>query len=319
VKYRSGRLEISPTIGVTLQDPYLRTMLVGATLNFHVADILAIGVWGGYGVYHANTHLTGQITENLQNQPGTHNIPNGADFPQQLGRIDWILSAPQLTLIPLRGKLSLFENIFLDTDLYIFAGLGIVGTRERAFFDALEPGTSNVRGANHPDVIASQTTSRTDIQFTGTFGVGLNFFLAQFLSISVEYRAYPFSRNLSGTDESSVATTCGAGLTCCGNNTCAACCGCNPGDTRACGSCGTETCGSNCQWGLCLGSVDTQNDPKNCGGCGICCPPDCSPTGSRFACRCGQCRDLSNCGPCCSNPNTCDACFYQACMEGGRC
>ena len=50
-----------------------------------------------------------------------------------------------------------------------------------------------------------------------------------------------------------------------------------------------------------LGTVDTQNDPANCGGCGLCCPPECAPPGNRFACRCGQCRDLNNCASCCMN------------------
>jgi len=211
VLYRAGRFTISPSFGITLTDTYDRVLFVGGALNYHFNDILAIGVWGAGGVAHIPTALTDQIQQQLSS-PGvtsTYNIPDGSRFSQQVGQIGWIISAPQLTLIPLRGKLSLFQNIFIDTDFYIFAGLGIVGVTERADFDAADS-NGNVRSVQSPEVQASQIARTTRAAITGTFGLGLNFYMTRFLSLSVEYRAYPFAWNTSGTDEHSQSNRCGA-------------------------------------------------------------------------------------------------------------
>jgi hypothetical protein len=91
--------------------------------------------------------------------------------------------------------------------------------------------------------------------------------------------------------------------------------GCHPGTARSCGSCGTQQCAPNCTWGTCLGTVDTQNDPCNCGGCGYFCNPvatSCSSAGSRFACACAKCYDRNNCSACCGNVN-CEPCFRTLC------
>ena len=54
----------------------------------------------------------------------------GPDFKKQLGSMDWVF-APQLTAVPFRGKLALFQSIYMDTDLYFFAGPAFVGVQER--------------------------------------------------------------------------------------------------------------------------------------------------------------------------------------------
>jgi len=45
----------------------------------------------------------------------------GAPFKNQLGTINSVIS-PQITLVPFRGKLAIFQKIFVDTDAYIFGG-----------------------------------------------------------------------------------------------------------------------------------------------------------------------------------------------------
>jgi hypothetical protein len=76
-------------------------------------------------------------------------------------------------------------------------------------------GTSGL-GPNQPvydgpdGLFANQITRASRVAFTGTFGVGLNFYITHFLSLSVEYRAFPFSWNTSGFDNNTTAQTCGA-------------------------------------------------------------------------------------------------------------
>jgi hypothetical protein len=139
------------------------------------------------------------------------NIPRGGDaFRQQIGNLNWMVSL-QATLIPLRGKLALFQNIFIDSDLYIFAGPALVGVTERANFDANPSGQAeDALGPDSQAVIDSQLARTSRIAPTASFGVGLNFFINRFLSLSVEYRAFPFAWNTMGTDENSTANKCGA-------------------------------------------------------------------------------------------------------------
>ncbi len=241
VQYRAGRISIAPTFGLSLQDEYDRTLWVGAQVNYHFSDLIAIGAWGGFAAAHLPTSLTNAIrrtigsggnaatTDETLNQwaadpnprsetlaTRTPNIPRGERFNQQIGQMNWFISVPQLTLIPLRGKIALFQNIFIDTDFYIFAGLAIVGVTERANYDVNHGRTAGdpiapVAYDNADGLYANQIARSSRIAFTGTFGVGLNFYITHFLSLAVEYRAFPFAWNTSGFDENTTASSCGAG------------------------------------------------------------------------------------------------------------
>jgi outer membrane beta-barrel protein len=200
--YRQGRLELAPSVSFTLLDEYRRTMLVGAQLNYNLLDWLSIGVWGAGGVQYATTDLADKIDQNAPRDPLTAtninhsanpsgNLPgNRPSFNDQTAKINWVV-APQLTFTPFRGKLAIFNKIFVDTDLYLAAGVGFVGVQERG-----NCGAAGQLPCSNP---ASFTlTSSTKI--SPTFGVGLTFYPAGFWSLGVEYRALPFSWNRAGFD-----------------------------------------------------------------------------------------------------------------------
>jgi hypothetical protein len=204
--YRQTRLEIAPAVSFTLLDEYQRTILLGARLQFNFTDWLAIGGWGALGsVIRLPTALTDNIqTVNEQRQaqvaPCNAN-PDGAgcggalltqrltavnlgkNLKDQLGGIDWV-AAPQLTLTPLRGKLALFQSIYLDTDFYISAGPAFIGVTERANCN--------------PCVGQFKTASRTAI--APTFAVGLSFYVNKWSALGFEYRGLPFAWNIGGFD-----------------------------------------------------------------------------------------------------------------------
>jgi hypothetical protein len=107
----------------------------------------------------------------------------GQNLEDQLGSIDWV-AAPQITLTPLRGKLALFQSIYLDTDFYISAGPAFIGLTERA--DC----------TNCANVF--KTATRTAI--APTFAVGLSFYVNKWSALGFEYRGLPFAWNISGFD-----------------------------------------------------------------------------------------------------------------------
>lgn len=210
--HRKGRVELAPTVSATLLDEYQRTILFGARINYNLFDWLAIGVWGAYGAVKSPTGLSDKIQSvndaRFDKNSGAYNTGAGQTdrlltaanvgktFKDQLGTIDWIVS-PQITAIPFRGKLSLFQKIFVDTDAYIFAGPAFIGVKERqncGSGTAVDCSQTNADGT----ITTKALTSRVAI--APTFGLGLSFYTNSWTSIGIEYRALPFARNTGGFD-----------------------------------------------------------------------------------------------------------------------
>ncbi|HKO46227.1 MAG TPA: hypothetical protein VJV79_00800 [Polyangiaceae bacterium] len=190
--HRKGRFEVAPAVSFTLLDEYQRTILVGAKLNYHFTDWLAFGAWGAFGAAHISTHLTDQIQEvnaARRAEPGISRDEEltagnlGPDFKKQLGTMQWVV-APQLTVVPFRGKLALFQSIYLDTDLYFFAGPAFVGLNERA----------------NCEECANVFTMKSRTAIAPTFGLGFNFYINKWSAIGFEYRGLPFAWNTGGFD-----------------------------------------------------------------------------------------------------------------------
>lgn len=200
--YREGRFEIAPSASFTLLDEYQRTIFLGARLNYNFTDWLALGVWGATGSVIQNpTHLSEQIQtvneERIATDPSTPTAPNGQtlarrlvannlgpDFRDQIAGVDWV-AAPQITAVPFRGKLALFQGIVLDSDLYLFGGPAFVGLKER---EDCETGCSQ----------SFNMASRMAI--APTFGLGFSFYMNDWMALGFEWRGLPYSFNPGGFD-----------------------------------------------------------------------------------------------------------------------
>jgi hypothetical protein len=202
--YREHRFEIAPTAAFSLLDEYQRQIFIGARLNYNITDWLALGAWGAGGFIKINTALSENIeTVDKQrraadNRAGTQSIdtrltansigPGG--FTKQLGTIDWIL-APQITVVPFRGKIALFQSIFADTDLYFFGGPAFVGVNER-----MDCG----KGASYACDNAASFALKSRTAIAPTFGLGFTFYTSKMTAFGFEWRGMPFSRNTGGFD-----------------------------------------------------------------------------------------------------------------------
>lgn len=205
--YRQGRLEIAPAVSFTLLDEYERLILLGARLNYNITDWLAIGGWGAYSLpaLKLKTDLAERIQEvNAGRQENTRlnglgvdhkltRINVSKDFREQLGTIDWV-AAPQLTLVPFRGKIGVFQSIYVDTDFYLFGGPAFIGRTERADCD----GAGTPCGPNTPGDEAFPMAQTTTI--APTFGLGFQFYVSKWGAIGAEWRGLPFARNTGGFD-----------------------------------------------------------------------------------------------------------------------
>ena len=208
--WRKNRLQLEPFFAFMIAPEYSRALLVGGELRFGFLDWLGLGVWGGYAVANVDTNLTDDVqSEGVTTNANRLSLPERENFPDQIGRINW-MTGVDVHFTPLRGKLALFQKIFIDTDLSFFAGVAFVGLDERSntqiFFD--EATQSQFCGpiGNPPNppsdfgCLESQTARSSRVQTAASFGISLNVYFKEFMGIAIRWRGVPFRWNTGGTD-----------------------------------------------------------------------------------------------------------------------
>lgn len=200
--YRDHRWEVAPTVSFSLLDAYQRTLLAGVKAGYNITDWFAAEVWGAYGILGIPTHLTEETQDKNAKRRVAHPDGNdinsrataanlGPNFENQIGKLEAVI-AVQATAVPFRGKLSLFQGVYLDTDLYFFAGPAAVRVGERR--DCGPRSAGNSVDCTQPQ--SFERVSRWTI--APTFGLGLTMFVNGWNSLQVEWRALPISWNTSG-------------------------------------------------------------------------------------------------------------------------
>ena len=201
--HRAGRFELAPGVSFSLLDQYQRTIMPGATASYHFTDWIGVSLFGGYGL-QSTTGLGDELQKivdgrDCANKPFTKacrltavNLTHGSVANDQFGRIQWML-APQVQVVPFRGKISLFSALFVDTDVSLFVGGALVGLQQRAPCGNAEDTIKKCNDANS-FVLESKITGAP------TFGLGLNFYPTSFFGFGAEFRGMPFAWNTSGFD-----------------------------------------------------------------------------------------------------------------------
>ena len=198
---REGRFELAPTFSSSLLDEYRRSFLVGARATYNIKDWLGVGAWGAFTFFSPQTDLTTQIDNTAPRDSLTAtNVNHGgsyaggytkAPFANQTAKLNYVVAIPQITFIPFRGKLAIFNKIFVDADFYASGALALVGISERGSCgDSGQPSCAD----------ASSFALKDTLKITGTGAVGFTFYPGDLWSIGVEYRAMPLSWNRAGFD-----------------------------------------------------------------------------------------------------------------------
>jgi outer membrane beta-barrel protein len=218
VKYRELRFSAGPQFGYTILNNYMHNFLVGARLEFNVFEWLSVGAIAYYS-FNAPTKLTQHISasRDIGGQPTTpseSNFPSYAganNFENQVSLLKGMYLA-QLAVIPLRGKLSMFEKLFVAIDGYLFLGGGVVHLNERKDCkgeDTNGDGTIDQCGSlsQIPDSNGDYGSVTRVSRVTGTFTLGVGFmaYFNNWFALNLEYRLAPFKWNEGGTDESGKA------------------------------------------------------------------------------------------------------------------
>jgi hypothetical protein len=209
--WRDMRLHVEPFFAFTIGDEYSRSLIVGGELRFHFLDWLGIGGWGGYSVATLDTNLTKEVRDSGEAATTNANrldLPSSDGYPNQVGRINW-WSGVELHFVPFRGKLAMFQKVFVDADLDFFIGAAFVGVEERKNAEGVpaestDAGYSDciIEGETAIDAgcLGSQTARSKRTVIAPSFGIAFSAFFKEFVGISFRWRGIPFKYNTSGTD-----------------------------------------------------------------------------------------------------------------------
>ncbi|MEL6545230.1 MAG: outer membrane beta-barrel domain-containing protein [Myxococcota bacterium] len=108
---KAGRLQIAPTLGLSLNDPFYDHIMLGAGLHYHIGESLAVGASGYYSLALESTIGVGG---------GTGEFSTEFDRAAYGGFLE-------LSWAPFYGKLSLLAESVLHFDTFITVGGGVVG------------------------------------------------------------------------------------------------------------------------------------------------------------------------------------------------
>jgi len=163
---RNNRLELMPSFGFTLNDPYVSHPNVGVGLNYWITNVLAVGA--NMNWYQG---LEKESDLNFHVRRSTRLATRPTEF--QFG------ASLNFTYVPFYGKFSMFNRYIFQWDAYIVGGVGVMRTRPVPVVD--------------PQIRSFDYSYKLSI---GNPGIGFRVFLSKWLTVFMETRTYPYLEKL---------------------------------------------------------------------------------------------------------------------------
>ena len=163
---RKNRLEILPSFGFTLNDPYVTHPNIGVGLNFWVTNVLAIGAnlnW--YQGLDSESDLTFQVRRSTRLAIRPTEFQFGASL--------------NFTYVPFYGKFAMFRRYIFQWDAYVLGGVGVMHTRPIPVVD--------------PEYRSFDFSYKVSV---GNPGIGFRVFLSKWFTIFLELRDYIYLEKL---------------------------------------------------------------------------------------------------------------------------
>ncbi|MBI2894780.1 MAG: outer membrane beta-barrel domain-containing protein [Deltaproteobacteria bacterium] len=162
---RKGRVEIAPSFGISMNDPFVSHPALALALNYYVTEVLAIGaniLWFDYGP-------AGNLTTDT-------NFQVGRSFRLVIPITEYQIAASlNFSYVPLYGKFALFREFIVHWDAYVLGGVGAFRTRPVPVVD--------------PDNRSFDWGLRISVVNPG---IGFRVYSSRFASIFIELRDYIF-------------------------------------------------------------------------------------------------------------------------------
>ena len=164
---KSGRTELMPMFGTTMNDNMIRHYQIGGMLSYYLTDVLAIGVEGFY--YQPSFREPFDLVARQARRLPTVNT------------YQWS-AALDFHYVPVYGKFAIFDKKLITWEVFFTAGIG-AGQSKVEERDKKYPGFTNL--LIQPNI-----------------GASMRFFLAKWLTVNIGIRDYVFYDKFEPTDRS---------------------------------------------------------------------------------------------------------------------
>ncbi len=110
---RRQRVEVSPLLGTNINDPLVQSFVAGGNLNYHITEVMAVGVYGGYSL-GSESDLFDKVIEDYELFP-------------EVAQVQWYAGV-QFQYVPVYGKFAMFNSWIIPWDIYAVLGAGYTKT-----------------------------------------------------------------------------------------------------------------------------------------------------------------------------------------------
>jgi outer membrane beta-barrel protein len=199
-----GRFELAPLFESTINADFRHIVGGGAKLEYHLGDMLSIGVIG-VGSTAIDTGLVKKIKPTLETAVDDKTRePSLDEFQSHLNAMPFH-GAAYVSLTPWYGKLAAFSQAYVAFDFYFQAGIAfaqLTSSCDKSLCDDPSPGKpSGPDGMTAADNNPNNDPPLNDGSRLGLYiGGGIHVFLSDFIALDLTVRDYAFSDNPSGAD-----------------------------------------------------------------------------------------------------------------------
>ena len=163
---RKNRIELMPSFGFTLNDPFVSHSNIGAGINYWITNVLAVGAnMNWYQGLEQESELNFHVRRSTRLGTRPTQFQIGASL--------------NMTYVPAYGKFSMFKRYIFQWDAYLEGGVGVMRTRPVAVVDP------QIRSFNYSYKLSILNPA-----------IGLRVFLTKWLAVFAETRVYPYLEKL---------------------------------------------------------------------------------------------------------------------------
>src|SRR5690606_23077166 len=168
---KGKRQEISPTVGLSLGDPFYTKYLLGLRYSYHFGEQWSVGVGG----FWAESTPSGAVTRCDSRGLGCR-LPTKHDLVRAPGDCDFVVGADG-SWAPLSGRLAVLAETVPHVDTYAAHGGGVIQTQHRP-----------------------RNTTRVEANLAphGSIAVGQRFYLNRTATLRLELRDLVYPLELQG-------------------------------------------------------------------------------------------------------------------------
>ncbi len=199
-----GRFEFAPLFESTINADFRHIIGGGAKLEYHLGDMLSIGVIG-VGSTALNTGLVKKIEPTLEaSVDNMTREPSRDEFMTRLNSMP-LHGAAYISLTPWYGKLAAFSQAYVAFDFYFQAGVAFAQLKSDCPDSICNDTHPGVPDPNNSMVPADNNPNNDPPLNSGGraglyLGGGIHVFLNDFIALDLTVRDYAFSDNPSGAD-----------------------------------------------------------------------------------------------------------------------